>query len=202
LGVDLNSRNRAARAPHPVTALFDFGRLTQIDKHHVRVRRWTASSATQGFDLLVGFVDKLCCAFHIQHPLLCPESTAIRTAPCRSEWPAPARGIGQRRFDADRRILRRGNSHRGDSKWHASNGSGTIKSFAALLRHHSEEEPIPAAKKKTARGRKQDRARVAGGQDYEVRYESKKSGRSAAAVKKAVKRVGNSRKRVEKRLGR
>jgi hypothetical protein len=26
-------------------------------------------------------------------------------------------------------------------------------------------------KKHTARGRKQDRARVAGGQDYEVRYE-------------------------------
>jgi hypothetical protein len=30
------------------------------------------------------------------------------------------------------------------------------------------------AKKKTARGRKQDRARVAGGQDYEVRYTAKK----------------------------
>jgi hypothetical protein len=59
-----------------------------------------------------------------------------------------------------------------------------------------------ATAKKTARGRKQDRARVAGGQNYELRYESKKSGRSAAAVKKAVKKVGNSRKRVEKRLGR
>jgi hypothetical protein len=35
-----------------------------------------------------------------------------------------------------------------------------------------------AKKTKTARGRKQDRARVAGGQDYEVRYESKKTGRS------------------------
>ena len=56
--------------------------------------------------------------------------------------------------------------------------------------------------KKTARGRKQDRARLAGGQDYEVRYESKKTGRSAPAVKKAVKKVGNARKRVEKRLGR
>ncbi|MCK1733948.1 DUF3606 domain-containing protein [Bradyrhizobium sp. 138] len=59
-----------------------------------------------------------------------------------------------------------------------------------------------AAAKKTARGRKQDRARVAGGQDYEVSYESKKTGRSAPAVKKAVKKVGTSRKRVEKRLGR
>jgi hypothetical protein len=55
-------------------------------------------------------------------------------------------------------------------------------------------------KTKTARGRKQDRARVAGGQDYEVRYESKKTGRSAAAVKKAVKKVGNVRGKIEKRL--
>jgi hypothetical protein len=59
-----------------------------------------------------------------------------------------------------------------------------------------------AKKAKTSRGRKQDRARVAGGQDYEVRYESKKTGSSQAAVKKAVKKVGNSRKKVERRLGR
>lgn len=59
-----------------------------------------------------------------------------------------------------------------------------------------------AKKSKTARGRKQDRARVAGGQDYEVRYEAKKTGKSAPAVKKAVKKVGTSRKRVEKRLSR
>jgi hypothetical protein len=56
------------------------------------------------------------------------------------------------------------------------------------------------AKKQTSRGRKQDRARVAGGQDYEVRYEAKKTGTSRAAVKKAVKKVGNSRKNVERRL--
>jgi hypothetical protein len=63
---------------------------------------------------------------------------------------------------------------------------------------------MAAAKKtgKTARGRKQDRARVAGGQKYEVSYEAKKTGRSAPAVKKAVKKVGNVRKKVEKRLGR
>jgi hypothetical protein len=66
-----------------------------------------------------------------------------------------------------------------------------------------QEAPMAVAKKtKTARGRKQDRARVAGGQDYEVRYEAKKTGKSAPAVKKAVKKVGNARKRVEKRLGR
>jgi hypothetical protein len=57
-------------------------------------------------------------------------------------------------------------------------------------------------RKQTARGRKQDRARVAGGQRYEVRYESKKTGRSAKAVKRAIKRVGNSRKKVERRLAR
>jgi hypothetical protein len=39
------------------------------------------------------------------------------------------------------------------------------------------------AKKQTSRGRKQDRARVAGGQDYKVRYEAKKTGTSRAAVK-------------------
>jgi hypothetical protein len=58
-----------------------------------------------------------------------------------------------------------------------------------------------AKKTKTARGRKQDRARVAGGQDHEVRYEAKKTGKSAPAVKKADKKVGNARRRVEKRLG-
>lgn len=58
------------------------------------------------------------------------------------------------------------------------------------------------AKKQSSRGRKQDRARVAGGQDYEVRYEARKTGKSAAAVKKSVKKVGNSRKRVERRLDR
>jgi hypothetical protein len=61
---------------------------------------------------------------------------------------------------------------------------------------------VAKKKTKTARGRKQDRARVVGGQDYEVRYEAKKTRKSAPAVKKAVKNVGNARKRVEKRLGR
>lgn len=56
------------------------------------------------------------------------------------------------------------------------------------------------AKTQTSRGRKQDRARVASGQDYEVRYAAKKSGKSRAQVKRAVKKVGNSRKRVERAL--
>ena len=42
--------------------------------------------------------------------------------------------------------------------------------------------------RKSARGRKQDRARVAGGQDYEVRYTAKKTRKSASAVKKAVRK--------------
>jgi len=64
-------------------------------------------------------------------------------------------------------------------------------------------EPTMAkAAKKTTRGRNQDRARVAGGQKHEVGYEAKKTKRSASAVKKAVKKVGNTRKKVERRLGR
>ncbi len=52
----------------------------------------------------------------------------------------------------------------------------------------------------TSRGRNQDRARVAAGQDHEVRYEAQKEGVSKTAVKDAVKNVGNSRKKVEAEL--
>ncbi|RYI13997.1 MAG: DUF3606 domain-containing protein [Acetobacteraceae bacterium] len=50
------------------------------------------------------------------------------------------------------------------------------------------------------RGRAQDRAKVAGGQDHEVRYEAEKQSVSKPAVEEAVKDVGNSRKKVEARL--
>ena len=57
----------------------------------------------------------------------------------------------------------------------------------------------------TARGRAEDRAGLAGAQDHEVGYESKKTGRPKAAVKDpvkdAVKETGNSRKKVESKLG-
>jgi hypothetical protein len=43
---------------------------------------------------------------------------------------------------------------------------------------------------------------VAGGQKYEVIYKAKKTMRSAPAVKKAVKKVGNVRTKVEKKLAR
>ena len=52
----------------------------------------------------------------------------------------------------------------------------------------------------TKRGRAQDRARVAGGQDHEVRYEAKKEGVAKDVVKSAVKDVGNSRTKVEANL--
>ena len=59
-----------------------------------------------------------------------------------------------------------------------------------------------AAKKKakSTRGRAQDRARIAAGQDYEVAYAAKKAGKKPSAVRKAVKKAGNSRKKVEKAL--
>ena len=53
----------------------------------------------------------------------------------------------------------------------------------------------------TTRGRAQDRAKVAGGQDHEVRYEADKTGKSKDDVKEAVKSAGNSREAVEKKLG-
>ncbi len=49
----------------------------------------------------------------------------------------------------------------------------------------------------TTRRRNQDRARVAAGQPHEVQYEAKKEGVSKDTVKKSVKKVGNSRKKIE-----
>ena len=57
------------------------------------------------------------------------------------------------------------------------------------------------AQTQTSRGRAQDRAKVAGGQDHEVRYEAQKTDKSKDQVKAAVKSAGNSREAVEKKLG-
>jgi hypothetical protein len=57
------------------------------------------------------------------------------------------------------------------------------------------------AKTQTSRGRAQDRARVAGGQDHEVKYEASKKGVPKDTVKKAIKSAGNSRKKVEAEIG-
>ena len=52
----------------------------------------------------------------------------------------------------------------------------------------------------TSRGRAQDRERVAGGQEHEVRYEADKENVSKDEVKSAVKNAGNSRNKVEAEL--
>lgn len=54
----------------------------------------------------------------------------------------------------------------------------------------------------TGTGRAQDRAKVAGGQEHEVRYEADKENVSKDAVKDAVHEVGNSRNKVEAELDR
>jgi hypothetical protein len=77
-----------------------------------------------------------------------------------------------------------------------------LATYVGVPMSRNEEDSMARKAKKSARGRKQDRTRVAGGQDYEVRYTAKKSKRSAASVKKAVKKVGSSRKRVVKALKR
>jgi uncharacterized protein DUF3606 len=63
-----------------------------------------------------------------------------------------------------------------------------------------EEEMAPT---QTTRGRNQDRAKVAGlaKAQHEVKYEAGKTQASKAEVKSAVKSVGNSRKKVEDKLG-
>lgn len=53
---------------------------------------------------------------------------------------------------------------------------------------------------KTTRGRRQDGKRIAGGQQHEVRYEARKTGKSAATVRSAVKKAGPSRRNVEATL--
>ena len=53
------------------------------------------------------------------------------------------------------------------------------------------------ANDKTQRGVAADRARVAGGQKHEVAYVVEKTGASPEAVRKASKRAGPSRAKVE-----
>ena len=55
-------------------------------------------------------------------------------------------------------------------------------------------------KNQSSTGRAQDRAKVAGAQEHEVNYEKNKMKVSAEDVKKAIKSVGNSREKVEKKL--
>ncbi|MGV1914278.1 DUF3606 domain-containing protein [Rhizobium sp. 22-785-1] len=50
---------------------------------------------------------------------------------------------------------------------------------------------------KTLRDRAQDPKRITAGQDYVLSYEAKKEDVTKAAVKKSVKKVGNSRTIIE-----
>lgn len=55
--------------------------------------------------------------------------------------------------------------------------------------------------KQINRGRAQDRRQVAAGQDHEVRYEAEKMDVSKDEVRDAVKSEGNSRTKIEDKLG-
>jgi hypothetical protein len=110
------------------------------------------------------------------------------------------------RFLALKRHHQNSHATKADSNWHRSNRSAREKQELSriITRCCSQRKVSQDGKgeEQSSRSRKQDRARVAAGQDYELRYEAKKTKRSASAVKKAVKKVGISRKRVERRLGR
>ena len=54
--------------------------------------------------------------------------------------------------------------------------------------------------RKTRSSRSRDRKLVAGRQKHEVRYAAKKAGVKAKAVKKAIKRAGHTRTKVERVL--
>lgn len=75
------------------------------------------------------------------------------------------------------------------------------KSLGALCVTETANRETDMPNSGTTRGRSQDRTKVAGGQDHEVKYEAGKTGASKDAVKSAVKSVGNSRKKVEDKLG-
>ena len=76
-------------------------------------------------------------------------------------------------------------------KFHVS--AATVRNV--IKRVGNSRKKIYAALQKK-KGGKADRARVSGKQSYEVAYVARKFGVSAAAVRKVIKRVGNSRKKV------
>jgi hypothetical protein len=57
------------------------------------------------------------------------------------------------------------------------------------------------ADEKTARGRAQDRDRVAGGQKYEVEYFARKHGITAEQARQLIKEHGNSREMLDREGG-
>jgi transposase InsO family protein len=73
-----------------------------------------------------------------------------------------------------------------------------VDEIVALAPADEESVPLAAVEREAGDGQglalraglKQDRARVAGKQDYEVRYESKKTGKSARAVTRRLRAMG------------
>lgn len=81
----------------------------------------------------------------------------------------------------------------------------TILGAGRMLTGLSRKETLPlllaASRRLSAKlGARPHLAGVAGNQEHEVRYEAKKTGEPKTAGKEAVKRVGNSRSKVEKKL--
>jgi hypothetical protein len=73
---------------------------------------------------------------------------------------------------------------RGHRRWGAEGSFPNAEPPVTMLlvsQTSSGERHGEESKKQTGRGRKQDRARVAGEQKYEVQYEAKKTRRSAGA---------------------
>jgi hypothetical protein len=73
----------------------------------------------------------------------------------------------------------------------------TAQQGGAILQARTTGANMGPVRKTTARGRAQDRARVARDQEREARSEAEKTDAKATDVKRAVKSEGNSRKKVE-----
>lgn len=81
------------------------------------------------------------------------------------------------------------------------NGGRTAEPIVLPRRlHRTATEEFIVGNAATTRGRNQDRARVAGGQNHEVKDEARKTGASKVEVEKTVKTVGISQTKVEKRV--
>jgi Protein of unknown function (DUF3606) len=111
-----------------------------------------------------------------------------------------ASATDQKRFEIRPLIIGQQSANQGCPPQRAALNQFSIPASIDLSTRPSRRRKMMA--KKTSRGRKQDRARVAGGQEYEVRYEAKKTGKPKSAVKAAAKKAGPSRKKVERALGR
>ncbi len=99
--------------------------------------------------------------------------------------------IARNRIDASLVVLSDGDTHSAPQPLVVAVQSPCVRNAGAFSMRRK-----GSSMARTSRGRAQDRRRVAGGQDYEVQYESKKTGKSKKRVKQAVKRAGNSRRKV------